>query len=221
MQIIPANEYFSLEERKMLTQKSTFLAWKSIIIHYAWIVAAFALVYYFPNPFTVIISLFILGGMQLGCSVIMHDTGHHAMFPNKKLNDFIGQWLGAYPLFNNMISYRNYHFVHHINNGTEEDPDILLTRGYPTSQRSMIRKFIRDLTGQTGIKALSGMIMMHLGYLEYSLGGKVIKVSQTDRTWKEFFKVFFEKMSGPILSNLLIFSILAILASPWLYLLWI
>ncbi len=221
MQIVPANKYLTPEERKMLTTKNTWLALKGMLVHFAWIVAAFALVYFYPNPITIIISLFILGGMQLGCAVLMHDTGHHAFLPNKRLNDFVGQWLGAYPVFNNMLAYRDYHFKHHISNGLEDDPDLMLTRGYPTSRKSMIRKFVRDLSGQTGIKALSGMVLMHLGYLEYSLGGKIIKVSQKDRSWNAFFKVFWERLTGPIIANLIIFGILSLVASPWLYLLWI
>lgn len=57
----------------------------------------------------------------------------------------------------------------------------------------MIRKFTRDLTGQTGVKALSGLILMHLGYLEFNLGGKVEKVDQKNRSWDGFFKVFYKK----------------------------
>jgi fatty acid desaturase len=221
MQLIPANKYLTSEERRILTEKNDFLAWRGIFIHYGMIAVAFALVYYFLNAFTVILALLILGGQQLGCAVLMHDTGHYAYFSNKKLNDFIGQWLGAYPVFNNMLAYRSYHFKHHISNGLEEDPDLLLTRGYPTSKKSMIRKFTRDLTGQTGMKSLFGLILMHLGYLEYSLGGKIIKVSQKDRTRKEFVKVFIENLGGSIVAQILLILVLYILASPWLYLLWI
>ncbi len=137
------------------------------------------------------------------------------------MNDWVGQWLGAFPLFNNMLAYRPYHFKHHVSNGLEEDPDLLLTRGYPASRKSMIRKFTRDLTGQTGIKAWVGLILMQLGFLEFNLGGKVIKVDQSDRSWITFWKVFYQNLSGPIMANLILFLILTMLASPWLYLLWI
>jgi len=221
MQIVPASKYLTAEEKKQLMEKNNWLAWSSIFFHYLLIALAFALVYFFPNPLTVIVSLFLLGGQQLACAILMHDTSHYAMFRSKKMNDWVGQWLGAYPIFNNMLAYRDYHFRHHISNGLEEDPDLLLTRGYPTSKKSMIRKFTRDLTGQTGIKALSGLILMQLGYLEFNLGGKVEKVDQKDRSWAGFFKVFYKNLLGPLAANLVIFGLLAWLASPWLYLLWI
>ncbi len=221
MQIVSAAPYLSREERKMLHEKNNWLASWEILVHWAWIIVAFALVYFFPNIFTIIISLFILGGKQLACAILMHDAGHYAVFKNKKANEIIGQWLGAYPIFQDANKYRHYHYRHHVENGTAEDPDLLLTRGYPTSRRSMFRKFFRDLTGQTGIKSFIGLIMMHLGYLQYNLGGKVERVSQKDRTWKEFFFVFLKNLAGPILSNLILFLLLYFFASPYLYLLWI
>ena len=110
MQVVPVNEYLTRDERKLLMKKNNFLALKNIVVHYTWITGAFALVYFFPNVLTVIVSLFILGGKQLACAILMHDTGHNSVFTNKKLNNFVGQWLGAYPIFNNMLLYRVYHF---------------------------------------------------------------------------------------------------------------
>ncbi|MEM7511623.1 MAG: fatty acid desaturase family protein [Bacteroidota bacterium] len=221
MQIVSANDYLTREERKLLMQKNAFLAWRDIGIHYLWIIAAFSWAYTFPNVFSILLALFVLGGKQLACAILMHDTSHHAVFSNKKWNDVVGQWLGAYPVFNNMKAYRPYHYRHHASNGLEEDPDLLLTRGYPTSRKSMMRKFFRDLSGQTGVKALIGLVMMQLGYLEFNLGGKVVRVSQKERSWKGFWRVFKNNLLGPIVANLIIFLLLSLLASPWLYLLWI
>ena len=205
----------------MLMQKNDVLAAWEIFHNYLWIAGAFALVYFWTNLVTILLALFIIGGKQLGCSIIMHDAGHLAIFKNRKVNDFVGSWLGAFPIFNNMKNYRHYHFVHHNHTGLEEDPDLLLTRGYPTSRASMRRKFVRDFTGQTGVKAFFGMMMMHLGYLEYNLGGKVTKVDQSNRSWSDFFQTAFQQLYGPILSNAILFGVLWFIASPWLYLLWI
>ena len=221
MQIVSAAPYLTREERKMLHQKNDWLASWEITVHWAWIAAAFALVYFIPNILTIIISLFILGGKQLACAILMHDTGHYAVFNHKKANEFVGQWLGAFPIFQDTSKYRHYHYRHHVENGTVEDPDLLLTRGYPTSRKSMFRKFFRDLSGQTGVKSFFGLILMHLGYLKYNLGGKVEKVSQKDRSWKMFFWVFYKNLKGPLISNAFLFLSLYYLASPYLYLLWV
>ena len=221
MQIVSAAPYLSREERKALHQKNDWRAAFEIAAHWLLITAAFALVYFWPNIFTVIVSLFILGGQQLACAILMHDTGHYAVFKNKKANELIGQWLGAYPIFQDTKKYREYHYHHHVNTGTAEDPDLLLTRGYPTSRRSMFRKFFRDLTGQTGVKTFIALIMMQLGFLEYNIGGKIVRVPQKGRPWPTFFKVFYKNMKGPILSNIILFLLLYMFASPYLYLLWV
>ena len=220
MQVTPASEYLTREERSALMKHKDGLAAWEILQHWAVIIGAFAMVHFFPNVLTVILALFLIGGKQLACAILMHDAGHYAVLGNKKWNDVVGQWLGAYPIFNNMKRYRDYHFQHHKHTGLEDDPDLLLTRGYPTSPSSMRRKFFRDLTGQTGIKALFGLMMMHVGLLEYSLGGKIIKPdpkpSQT-----QILKNAWTNLKGPLAANLVMLALLWALSSPWLYLLWI
>lgn len=221
MQQLSTAPYLTAEERKALLEMNDFRSFLAVASHWIWIVIALLLPYFYFNPFTVILSLFILGGKQLACAILLHDASHFSVFKNKRLNDFVGEWLGAYPIFQDMLSYRPYHKTHHLYTGLEEDPDLLLTRGYPTSKKSMLRKFFRDLTGQTGLKAFVGLILMSLGYLEYNLGNKVVKVSQKDRTWGEFFQVFIKNLWKPFLANFLIFLPLYLFASGWLYLLWI
>ncbi|MEZ5042115.1 MAG: fatty acid desaturase family protein [Saprospiraceae bacterium] len=221
MEKLLAADYLSKPERKALMEKDDVKATLEILQHVGWIVVAFALVYWWPTPGTVLLSLFILGGKQLACAILMHDTSHHAVFNHRGVNDAVGKWLGAYPIFQDMLRYRPYHWQHHVAVGTAEDPDLMLTRGYPTSRASMFRKFFRDLSGQTGLKAFVGLVAIHLGYLEYNLGGKVTRVSQKDRTWSAFFKTFLQHLGGPILANGSLFLLLWLVASPYLYLLWI
>ncbi|MEO0474240.1 MAG: fatty acid desaturase [Bacteroidota bacterium] len=148
MQRISATAYFSREERKALMQKNNWRAAGEILLHWLWIAVAFGLVWFWPNILTVLIALFILGGKQLACAILMHDAGHRAVFNHPKHNDLVGKWLGAYPIFQDLLRYRPYHNLHHTTTGLEEDPDLLLTRGYPTSSRSMMRKFSEILAGR-------------------------------------------------------------------------
>lgn len=221
MQVLSPAPYLSVEERQSLSTKNDVKAAIGIIYHWFLILFALGLAYYFPNPIVMVISLFIIGGQQLACAILMHDAGHYAVFNSKRLNDWFGNWFGGYPIFQDMSRYRAYHLTHHLNTGLEEDPDLLLTRGYPTTRQSMIRKFSRDLFGITGSKALAGLVMMQLGYIEYNLGNKVVRTSQKDRSWTEFFKTFMNKLGGPIAAQLILLSIMTLSASPWLYLLWI
>lgn len=219
--MINPSDYLTAQERKELLKKSNWKGWLQVIEIWAWIAAAMALVAFFPNVLTIIIALFVIGGQQLGCAVLMHDAGHFAVFPKKSTNDFIGQWFGSYPVMNDVLLYRDYHLQHHLLLGTDDDPDAALTENYPAGKKSMLRKFGRDLSGATGIKLQIALILTNLGYLKYNLNKKVERVSQKDRTWAAFFQLAFKKLHGPVLSNLILFAILWALGEPQLYLLWI
>jgi len=118
------------------------------------IAGAFALPALWLNPLTLILSLLLLGGRQLGMSVINHDCAHGVFFRTRWLNDFVGHWLAGGLINTSLYAYRTYHLKHHRFAGTEQDPDLGLASKYPATKASLQRKFTRDLTGQTGFKAV-------------------------------------------------------------------
>ncbi len=214
-------EYLSQAELEKVMRKNNWLGAWEIVQTWLWISFALVLPYYFFNPFTVIISLFIIGGKQLACAIIMHDTSHDSLFTSRKVNLHVGNWFGAFPILHHVNRYRPYHTQHHIHTGTDEDPDLGLVKGYPTSVISMARKIGRDLAGASGVKAHIAVLAFHFGYLQYHLGGMVIKLDQKGKPWYKILWDGLKSISGPLASNLIIFAILAIFFSPWLYLLWI
>lgn len=214
-------KYLSKEEIKGLLKKNNLRAAFEVFDTWFWIAFAFALAGLFPNVLTIIIALFILGGKQLACAIIMHDASHHALFETRKQNEFFGSWFGAYPIFHDLIRYRPYHLKHHVTTGTAADPDLPLTKGYPATKGSISRKFSRDLSGLTGLKANAGLTAMHLGFLQYHLGGMIIKIDQTGRTLVDIVKTAFKNLWGAVMANLILLGILWACGAPWLYLLWI
>lgn len=223
------NQYLSKEEIKKLHEKSDFKGIVEVISVWTWITLSFALVaiipYFTSNKIIlaigIIVALFIIGGKQLGCAIIMHDTSHYSLFKTKKWNDIIGNFFGAYPIFNNIEQYRPYHFQHHIATGTADDPDINLVKGYPAKLAGMIRKIFRDLVGLTGIKAEAGLLAMHTGFIKYNLGNVIIKIPVENRPWEIILRNAYYNLRGPILANTILFLILYAVGQPYLYLLWI
>lgn len=96
--------------------------------------------------------LAILGGRQLGLSILMHDGAHGLLHPNRKTNNWLGQWPTGAATGSDLFAYRAYHLTHHKFTQQPEDPDLSLSAPFPTSRDSLRRKFIRDLTGQTFYK---------------------------------------------------------------------
>ena len=211
-------DYLSHDEIKSLQVKSDLRgAWEVLKV---WLLVAgsMALVALWPGIWTVIIALFIIGGQQLACAIILHDTSHYSMFRSRRLNEVIGNWLGGYPLFQNVEQYRPYHFRHHMATGTEDDPDLNLTLGYPAPAKSMVRKFARDFLGATGIKAFAGVILMHLGFIEYNLGNKIVRTRPGG--WAAILRNAWHNLLGPVCFHLLFFGLLWLVGQPWLYALW-
>lgn len=210
---------FTNEEVNRIMKKSDALASWEIIQTWLWIIGSMILVNYFPNPGTILMALWIIGGKQLACAIILHDAAHYSLFKSKELNVIIGNWFGAYPIFHNVNQYRPYHLEHHKLTGTDDDPDLLLTRGYPATKKSITRKFLRDLTGITGIKAMFGLTAMHLGLLEYNLGNKIVRHKKIS-----FIKLItsgWKNLRGPVLFQFIMLGVLYVAGNPWLYFLWL
>lgn len=215
------HEYLTGDEIKAVMEKSNWKGTLEIADTWGWIAFAFLISGLWPNPFTIIISLFILGGKQLACAIILHDCSHDSMFTNRAVNRLVGNWFGAYPIFHDVDKYRPYHIRHHINTGLDEDPDRPLTKGYPTTRLSMVRKFLRDFFGPTGIKGNFAVILMQLGVLKYNLNGQAEWLSLQGKSVGEIISTALKNVAGPVAANLIMFGILYGFGAPWLYLLWI
>ena len=98
------------------------------------------------------IALAIIGGRQLGLAILMHDGAHGLLHPDRKLNNWLGQWPTGAATGSDLHAYRAYHLTHHKFTQQPEDPDLSLSEPFPTSRASLWRKVVRDLTGQTFFK---------------------------------------------------------------------
>ncbi|HYN37907.1 MAG TPA: fatty acid desaturase family protein, partial [Rhodospirillales bacterium] len=143
---------FTVEEWATLTRRSSLRG--MLLVAHAWgtIAAAIALVTLWPNPFTWLIAVMIVGTRQLGLAILMHEAAHGGLHRNQAINEFVGQWLCAVPVGADLPSYRSYHLQHHKFAQQPEDPDLSLSAPFPISKDSFVRKAIRDLTGQTFVK---------------------------------------------------------------------
>lgn len=218
---VSANDYLSKEEIRELLTKSNFKAALEIADTWFWIIVAFSIAGIWPNPFTIVLSLFILGGKQLACAIIMHDTSHYSQFKSKKANEIVGNIFGGFPIFLDVLKYRPYHLSHHSHTGQDNDPDIDLTKGYPAGTKSLMRKIFRDLVGLTGIKLFFGLIMIQSGLWRFNLGGRIDRVPKNEREGLKHIFIFFRNMAGPIAVNALMWFALWLTGNGWLYILWV
>lgn len=130
--------------------------WRSTLaIAHGWgvIFATWVVVGIWTNPLTVLAGIIVIGARQLGLFILSHDGAHYLLYKNKKVNDWVCEWVLQRAILGGSISpYRKTHLLHHANTQQENDPDLGLSRPFPISRASWRRKVWRDLSGQTGIK---------------------------------------------------------------------
>ena len=188
-------EVISKEQYEEIKEKQDWRNVLSISSNWLQMSSAMALFFFYPNVLTFLVALVIIGSRQFALAVLAHDAAHNLLFSNNKVNDWAGQWLCAYPIFQDNRVYRPYHLKHHRHTETEDDPDLVLSSPFPINKRSFIRKVFRDLTGITGVRRYWGS----LSSIFRTKGDNVFdKISKTSN-----------KLHGFLISNVIIFILIS------------
>lgn len=222
------SDLFTREEITELTTKSDLHGSWAVLSTWAVIGGTFTAVAstweYLPvwgKLLMCIAALVILAGRQLALAIIMHDASHQSLFKTKWLNDIATDWLCARPIWNDLKKYRAHHLRHHSKTSTVDDPDLSLVEGFPTSRKSLMRKFFRDVSGITGLKFALGRVLMDVEKMEWTVSNDRRWISQEGRHWVDYPKAFLKNSGGAIATNAALFSILWAAGHPKLYALWI
>lgn len=201
--MIVASKLLTPAQLAIVRKRSDFRGVFLALHAWAVIFGMMALFVWFPNPITFLTAVVVIGGRQLGLAILMHDGAHGVLCENQKLNEFVSQWLCAYPMMAETWAYRRYHLTHHANTQQPNDPDLILSAPFPITKKSFRRKMIRDLTGQTGYQQRKAQIMNALGKPEWPLEKRL------GNYWK--------KLGRATIAQLVIFSILAVSGHWYLY----
>ena len=222
------SDLFTREEITELTAKSDLHGSWAVLSTWVVIGGTFAAVAsfweYLPNwgrLLIYIVALVILAGRQLALAILTHDASHQSLFKTKWLNDTLTDWLCARPVWNDLHKYRKHHLRHHSKTSTVDDPDLSLVTGFPTSKKSVMRKFMRDLLGVTGFKFALGRVLMDVEKMEWTVSNDRRWIDQTGRHWSDYPKAFIKNSGGAIATNTALFSALWAAGHPKLYALWV
>ncbi|HWA91987.1 MAG TPA: fatty acid desaturase family protein [Rhizomicrobium sp.] len=174
-------------------------------VAHAWIVIAASMALYalLPNPLTFVIAVILIGSRQLGLAILMHDAAHGVLMRTHGLNEWVSQWLCAFPVGADTISYRHYHLKHHRSTQQPDDPDLGLSAPFPITRSSYRRKFLRDITGQTGFKQRREQFRRAWGPKELSFG--------------QHLKSFWDKLGHVLTANFVILAVLTAFGKPHYY----
>jgi fatty acid desaturase len=105
-----------------------------------------------------LLAFFLMGRAFVLLNILGHEAAHRLLFAHRRLNDFVGRWLLAYPALTPFDVYRRAHMAHHRDEMGPDEPDLALYSGYPISPASMRRKLTRDSLGISGWKNLAPLL---------------------------------------------------------------
>lgn len=197
-----AGRYLQPDQIRIVSERSDIKGGWMVFHAWAVIFGSMLMFAIWPNPFTFIVAVVLIGCRQLGLAVLMHDGSHGVLFKTRALNDTIVQWFCAYPVFSEMWAYRKYHLIHHRYTQQDNDPDLALSAPFPISWKSFKRKMWRDLSGQTTYKQRRSQMRSGLGDPSLPMVKRIGK--------------FFERFKGPLAMNAGLFLIL-MAAGKWHY----
>jgi fatty acid desaturase len=149
-----------------------------------------------PSVLTLGAAVLVIGSRQLGLAVLMHEAGHWLLFPRPRLNTWMGTWLGAAPLAEDLAAYRRRHHLHHRHTQTADDPDLALVARLPSSRARLGLAFLSDLVGWTVLSRLAAW-----------------------RPWREGLGPAWRRVRAPLVANGALFAGLTTLGGWPLYLL--
>jgi fatty acid desaturase len=155
------NQPLPRDQLRPFLVRSDLAGWRMLAFNWGLILLCFALVMWRANLWSVALALVVLGGRQLGLGILMHESAHRSLFQSQRLNEWVGQWLCAAPMFVELATYRRYHMIHHIQAGTLDDPDPPNYQHYPVSRASLRRKLLRDLSSRSGLRAFAALLALY------------------------------------------------------------
>lgn len=163
------------------------------------ILVSFYAFYRYPHPIVFIISLLIIGTRQHALSILGHDGGHRLISRNRFINDALAGVLGLWPLGTPLDGYRRFHFMHHRNVGTPDDPELIHKKLIPQWKLPF-----------RSLKVTSHLIMDFLGGAVPHVG-LIIYLTQP---------VAFRDTLGPLIMNLSFILVCIYFETWWILALW-
>ena len=131
----------------------------SLLALWAAVVGVVAVSVILDNPWAYIGAFVVMGPLYVRFAILMHEAAHRLLFSNRRVNDFVGTWLVAYPALTPIGIYRRVHVAHHREEFGPDEPDMAFYSGYPCPPRTLARRLLRDAVGISGYKNLKPLVL--------------------------------------------------------------
>jgi fatty acid desaturase len=130
----------------------------SVVAVWCWVAVIIGGAVWIDNPAAYVLAFLLMGPMYARLAILMHEAAHKLLFTNKRVNDWVGTWLVAYPAWTPISVYRRAHFAHHKEEFGPHEPDLAFYGGYKCDHATLRRRLVRDAVGISGWKNLVPLV---------------------------------------------------------------
>ena len=119
------------------------------------------------------VSLLLIGSRHRALSNLVHDASHGNLIKDRRINDWVTNFLAAFPMLDTVKSYRRYHGLHHANLGSlTADPDAI----------THLRYGFNDLEPWTGtfLRNYTRLLLLKNAWID-SMGSGITDLSRKEK----------------------------------------
>lgn len=109
-----------VRELSILTPYKTYVA---LAVDWLVIGLSIAASITFQSTWVYLVSVLLIAARQHSLLIIMHEAAHRRISNRLFINDFVGDFFAALPIFMGVGGYREHHTQHHLHLNTNKDPD--------------------------------------------------------------------------------------------------
>ena len=134
----------------------------TIVWTVAQIIAVLAVFAAYPNVWTFVLAFVIVGVRQHSLILLGHETWHHSLFRSRRVNQWVGAWICAYPLIVRRDALRRRHLEHHRTVGRGNDPDRYYWLYRTDESWAFFRQLLSVLSGLFFVSFVVGGVLRNL-----------------------------------------------------------
>lgn len=157
--------------------KPALVPWlRDAFVDWAVIAAAMLLAGWWDHAAGYVLAVLVVGTRQHALSILGHDGAHGAVCRNRRVNDLLACVVCFWPIGVSMGGFRRFHFGHHRDVGTPDDPELLHRNAsaaeweVPVTRWRMARYLATDLLGFGIVDVLRIMYLTRPSSLSDALG---------------------------------------------------
>lgn len=141
-----------VDDVRELSRVNNRLAALAIARQWLVILATVAIALYVDRWWAYLPAIVVIAAKQHALGILMHDATHYRLFTSRFANEYVSNFLCAFPMVMSTQGYRGEHLQHHLATNTLDDPYYRMFLSdsvwhWPKSRWAAFRQLLGDVSG--------------------------------------------------------------------------